>query len=618
MNKSGRRIAGWVAAISLGAASATAQAPSQVTGPGAGVPPPPPGAGIVHGQVLTTGNPADVADLPVALYALPTGGTPGLAGTRTDAEGRFAFEGVSEAEGVVYLVGTEYHEVPFAQRAVFEAGATELTVTLELGEIVESAAGLETPETTYKFDWVGGQLFIQVSQRIINATDKVMYVSKDRRSQAAPLFAGALPAAVSEYIDGQGGRRTDLVRQGQDLAFWGPVYPGPQDVRYGYLLDGPGFGDQTIADEFEVVDTLPAGTGQLRALVPRGAGAPIGAGLEDTLEPVMIEETEYASYLGPAIAPGGEIRIVLPVQATSTDPDSLHIARADFWIDHDDTAIRVTAEVHLEVSGSTRLAAPRGSNLLDLELPPDAEFLGLNGSSEMLGVKANGSGGLAVRGPLSPGTSVVAYRYRLPVDGRAELDLRFERPVDLLNVLVADTGVVIESDRLHRKRPFKQGTRFYLHREAYQLGAGESVVVGLGPLERPALSPVAAQGAALGLAALAAFFLFTPLRSQGASSEPTDHSEWAAEREVLYESIRDLDHDFETGKVEEADYQVMRGELRNHAIDLMREEKQRSSSEALPARENARACPSCGAIAPENWKFCAECGSDLETGKEPA
>nr|MCS5635581.1 zinc ribbon domain-containing protein [Myxococcota bacterium] len=351
---------------------------------------------------------------------------------------------------------------------------------------------------------------------------------------------------------------------------------------------------------------------------PRDAGTPRGAGLDDTFEPVMIQEAEYASYLGQAIAPGGEIRIALPVLATSNDLDSLRLTRADFWIDHDDTAIRVTAEVHLKVSGSTRLAAPPGTSLLDLELPPGAEFLGLNGTTEMLGVEANGSGGLAVRGPLSPGASVVAYRYRLPVDGKAELDLRFERPVDLLNVLVADSGVVIESDRLHRKRPFKQGTRFYLHREAYQLDANESVVVGLGPLERPALSQAGARGAALFLAALAAFFLFGPLRGRREANKPASRSDWAVEREVLYESIRDLDHDFETGKIDEADYGVMRAELRSHAIELMREEKQGPPSEPLAARTIGRACPSCGAAAQVAWRFCAECGSDLDPGKEPA
>ena len=212
-----------------------------------------------------------------------------------------------------------------------------------------------------------------------------------------------------------------LVRRGQELAFWGPIYPGPQDVRYGYLLDGPGFGDQPIADQFEVVEALPAGTERLRALLPQDAGTLQGAGLEDALEPVMIEQTPYASYVGPAVPPGGEIRIVLPVQATSTDTGALRLTRADFWIDHDDTEVRVTAEVHLEVSGEARLAAPPGSSLVDLELPAGADFLGLNGSSELLGVGPSPSGGLAVSGPLSPGTSVVAYRYRLPVQGKAEL-----------------------------------------------------------------------------------------------------------------------------------------------------------------------------------------------------
>ena len=108
MRNRGWRIAGWVTAIGLLAASASGQAPTQVTGPGAGAPPPPPpGAGVIRGQVLGPGGAGDVADLPVALYALPGDGAPGLAGTRTDAQGRFVFEGLSEAERIVYQVCNE-------------------------------------------------------------------------------------------------------------------------------------------------------------------------------------------------------------------------------------------------------------------------------------------------------------------------------------------------------------------------------------------------------------------------------------------------------------------------------------------------------------------------------
>ena len=603
--------AGALGALLLLAAPLAAQAPPQVTGPGGEVPKPPAGEGVIRGRAVVPGSTLVLADLSVALYALRPDGAPGLVGTVTDAEGRFAFEGISPATDIVYLVGTEYGGVPFAQRAVFEVGSPELFVELELRESVETGTALEVPEVTYKFDWVGGQLFVQISHRIVNPLGEVVYVAEDRRAGRDPVFSAGLPASIAEYIDGQGGARTDLVRDGDSLAFWGPVYPGPQDLRYGYLLDGTG--GETGTDRIEIIDTLPEGAGRLRVLVPGSEAAPQGSSLGADAEQVAIDDREYASYAGARIAPGGAVRLSLSVPASSPDADRLELARADFWIDHDDTEIRVTAEIHVTVSGTTRLLAPPGQSLLDLELPTGAEFLELTGSTRMLGVDANSRGGLAVRGPLAPGASAIGYRYRIPVAGRAQLDLRFERSVDLLNVLVADNGVVIESERLHRKRPFKQGTRFYLHREAYQIGKGETVAIVLDPLERGANTTARARWAALALAALAALFLVTPLREARGSSAPTPSSELALEREILYESIHDLDHDFETGKINEGDFRAMRDELRASAIALMR-------AETHPEAEAAQApvCPTCGVVVDGRWRFCSECGGDLAPGQEPA
>ncbi len=614
----------WAVLALMTAGFANAQAPQQVTGPGGDTPKPPAGSGVIRGQILLGGNPARISELPVALYALRSDGAPGLMGTRTDADGRFVFEGISDADDIVYLVGAEYLGVPFAQRAVFEAGARELVVDLALNKIVESRADLGVPEVTYKFDWVGGQLFVQISHRILNPSDEVVYVAQDRRGEQSPPFTAALPENVSEYIDGQGGQRSDLVRDGNRLHFWGPVYPGPQDLRYGYLLDGPQTDNASSAETFEIVDALPVGADRLRVLVAAGTAAPHGNGLADPAELVAIEDVEYASYVGAAIEPGGEVRLSLPVPASSHDLANLELTRADFWIDHDDTAIRISAEVHVSVAGPNRLLAPLGGQLLDLELPPNAQFLGLSGSTRMLGVEPNGRGGLAVRGPLAPGPSVIAYRYRIPVDGRAELDIRFERAVDLLNILVADNGVIIESERLHRKRPFKQGTRFYLHREAYQIDADEVVSVALEPLRHHAVSPAGARWAALGLAALAAVFLVRPLRDKNDTRTPTASSGLALEREILYESIHDLDHDFETGKIDAVDFRALRDELRADAIALMRQERatvpdrRLAPQGPLAAVPGPNVCPTCGAAIEISWSFCAGCGGGLDPKQESA
>jgi hypothetical protein len=214
------------------------------------------------------------------------------------------------------------------------------------------------------------------------------------------------------------------------------------------------------------------------------------------------------------------------------------------------------------------------------------------------------------------------------VEDSVQFDLRFERGTALLNVLVADTGVIIESERLHRKRPFKQGTRFYLHREAYQIADDETVSIELRPLQRGAGTTTGARAAALVLAGLAAFFMVSPLRGRTGPGPAVASSELALQREILYESIHDLDHDFETGKVDDADFRVLREELRGDAIALMREERLAASKDpgaaagpriaAVPGPESAATCPGCGIAIQGSWSFCAGCGSGLEAEQEPS
>jgi hypothetical protein len=215
--------------------------------------------------------------------------------------------------------------------------------------------------------------------------------------------------------------------------------------------------------------------------------------------------------------------------------------------------------------------------------------------------------------------SSLGFRYRVPVRGEAaRLYLHFERPVELLNLLVADIGVAIETNRLHRRRPFKQGTRIYLHNEAFQLAAGETVEIVLRPIARPGLPPSVSVAGGLAAAALAALFLIGPLRRAGAGNELVETGETAlsVERASLYDSIRDLEHDHETGKVETADFQRMRADLRAEAIDLLRQERmgeaRPSSAPGSPlASQEAGGCPACREPVETDWRFCSHCGHDL-------
>ena len=62
------------------------------------------------------------------------------------------------------------------------------------------------------------------------------------------------------------------------------------------------------------------------------------------------------------------------------------------------------------------------------------------------------------------------------------------------------------------------------------------------------------------------------------------------EREGVYTDIADLDHDFETGKLDESDYTTMREALRAQAIELLRAERA-YGAEPLPEPDGGPAAP---------------------------
>ena len=101
------------------------------------------------------------------------------------------------------------------------------------------------------------------------------------------------------------------------------------------------------------------------------------------------------------------------------------------------------------------------------------------------------------------------------------------------------------------------------------------------------------------------------------------------EREIIYETIRDLDFDYRMGKVEEDDYHQTRARYESQAIDVLKaidgaggrmdavEDRveqeiaglRRSRKRGKPSAKST--CPNCGAGIPKNARFCHQCGTSL-------
>jgi hypothetical protein len=570
----------------------------------------PAGNAVLHGTVVDPARPGGIGGVDLGLYALRPDGSPGLRHARTNADGHFHFAGISNEPGIVYLISARYAEIPFGKRVVFQPGQQEVELVIQVSSPVSDASTVSVRESEIRIVMRGSELHVQEVHRLQNSGKQVIYTVKSDRDAAEPAFQARLPegavgfTAAADVISG------GLERRDQLISFWGPVHPGEHELRYQYRLPSAGIAEsETIALRGELV----SGAGRLVVLAP-AEGPELGVEGLVPGSPVEREGRSFRSLEARNLAPGWRLEGLVTLPPASRDASRLGLTRADLWIEFDDTALVVNQEHHLQVEGDDRLMGSAEQPLMKLELPTGAELVGLSPNSGQMGIRAGGNGGIAVTGPLAPGKSTFAYRYRVPVSNRAaRFDLRFDRQLPQLNMLVADSGVVIEDTRLHRRRPFRSGTRTYLHREGFNIEPDETLSIGIRAAERGGLPRSASLALILLVGLAGGVFLFRPLssaqESEAAPQSGTDQT--SMDREAIYRTIRDLDHDFETGKITEADHQAMRAEMRARAVELLRQERSASG----PKESEARPCPSCSATVHPGWQFCSACGADLTDGE---
>lgn len=130
------------------------------------------------------------------------------------------------------------------------------------------------------------------------------------------------------------------------------------------------------------------------------------------------------------------------------------------------------------------------------------------------------------------------------------------------------------------------------------------------------------------------------IRRELLEEEFQELEELAARKSVLLQTLRDIDSDFETGKLSEEDYESMKEEYERRAVRIMQkiddlrtgadveadldaviEEARESSSDDSDRATNetnqdetapTMSCPACGAAIESDDRFCSQCGESLE------
>lgn len=596
-------------------------------------PPPPPGPGSLLVELVADEPELPLGGLDLALYALDPNGMPGLANGVTDEDGRHVFSGISNDPGIVYLVGARVGDIPFGERVTFVEGETEARITIPVSSPTTETRGVTLDELRARIDWMGDRVVVTEILEFTNPGTRVIRLPSD--GSAGSLVERSLPADAIDFNAGPNSIGDELSLQDGRVRFFGPLYGGEQRVEYQWSLplDGP----RRDAD-FEIA--LREAVGRL-VVVAGTAGLTVeGEGLVPSRVLADDDAQPLASWARGGLGAGEPVRIAFTLPESRRDPAALTLPRADVWVDFDDTRLEANVDLSLLVSPGAPVTGTPEAPLLHVSVPIGASLDGVSPEAEGFGLVPAEDGGFDVIGPIGPGEHSLGFKYRMPSrpDG-VEVGMRFPREVQTLNVLVADTGLALDSDRLHRRRPFRNRTRNYLHREAYNVGMHETVDLRLEPLRGGGLPQQATLALTLFGVAGAAWFMISPLRRNQRREAGIDPelARIQEEREGVYADIADLDHDFETGKLDEADYTAMRDALREQAIDLLRAERAlgtEGTSEAQPAMAKPRAdaappsasappadeasvttggfCPACGGRVDPNWRFCSHCGSGLQ------
>jgi hypothetical protein len=125
----------------------------------------------------------------------------------------------------------------------------------------------------------------------------------------------------------------------------------------------------------------------------------------------------------------------------------------------------------------------------------------------------------------------------------------------------------------------------------------------------------------LALAVLAGVLVADPFLRRGLFNRKAESASTRERRRSALLAIRDLDFDFQTGKVLEEDYRVWRARLLERAARWLTDEERAESglaegleaevAEVRKAASGARFCPSCGRPQVGGGRFCADCGQAL-------
>lgn len=213
---------------------------------------------------------------------------------------------------------------------------------------------------------------------------------------------------------------------------------------------------------------------------------------------------------------------------------------------------------------------------------------------------------LELRGPIFPGEHTISFSYSV-ASGEEGLSTELHFPDDTaeFELYIRDVGIIVEAPGLHPARSIRDEEGTYEHYLGFDLPAGARIPLRVSPLPSPDTGSRWANAALAALVAGAfAFFVGYPLGRDRIEETESVEPEESPEKAALFAALRDLEHDFETGKLSTADRDRLRKDLRSDALKALARER------GAPSHTAAGLC-SCGHRPAAGDRFCGGCGRAL-------
>ncbi len=230
------------------------------------------------------------------------------------------------------------------------------------------------------------------------------------------------------------------------------------------------------------------------------------------------------------------------------------------------------------------------------------------------------NGAVAVRGPIYPGERSYEFAYDVqdPGDG-LQVDLDLPDSAATVEVMVRDFGAEIDAGPLHPARPVRSSDQVYQRYVGFDLPGGTSIPLQVTPFPPAQPLPMALRVLLIGLlAGSLCYYVVRPFAADAATGLGGGLGEDGAEAEkaALVTSLRDLEHDFETGKISAEDRDALREEVRREALEALARARSLEAKSSAPAPEAAEseeppASCECGFSPRPGDRFCGGCGRTL-------